>query len=102
MEKTSIEKHLEKLFCSRIKDDGGIAIKLVPISALGLPDRLVLRTEGRIDFVEFKDEGEELRPAQKKIRDYIIYLGFNYHLINSYTSLNDFFKEPTEVPDIWG
>lgn len=100
--KTSIEKDLEKLFCARIKDEGGLAIKLVPISAIGLSDRLVLRKGARIDFVEFKDEGQDLRPAQKAFAIKITRLGFNYHLIDSYTSLNAFFNRPSTISKIWG
>lgn len=100
--KTSIEKDLEKLFCTRIKDEGGLAIKLVPISAIGLPDRLALRKGGRVDFVEFKDEGCDLRPAQKACALKITRLGFNYHLIDSYTTLNAFFNGPATVSKVWG
>jgi hypothetical protein len=92
MEKTSIEKDLEKLFCSKVKDEGGLAIKLVNISTLGLPDRLVLQKGGRIDFVEFKDEGLNMRPVQKATALKLQQLGFKVHLINSYTTLNAFFE----------
>lgn len=99
---SSIEKNLEKLFCLRIVEEEGMAIKLVPISALGLPDRLVLRKGGRVCFVEFKDEGLPLRPNQERMRKRLVQLGFEYYLINSYTTLNAFFNRPAEISDIWG
>lgn len=91
-EKTSIEKDLEKQFCKKIKIEGGLAIKLVPWSVIGLPDRLVLRKGSRVDFAEFKDEGLQLRATQKKTAERLGKLGFKVHLINSYTSLNAFFE----------
>lgn len=90
--KTSIEKDLEKLFCKRILKEGGLAIKLVPWSIIGLPDRMALRKPGRVDFVEFKDEGLPLRATQIKTAERMEKLGFKVHLINSYTSLNAFFE----------
>lgn len=91
--KTSIEKDLEKMFCQRIKEDGGLAIKLMPVSVIGLPDRLILRKGGKIDFVEFKDEGLDMRPNQKAVALRLTRLGFRVHLVNSILTANAFFAE---------
>jgi len=57
------ESSLEQLFYSKVRQAGGIAIKLMPTHA-GVPDRLVLVPGGRSYLVELKTETGRLAPAQ--------------------------------------
>ena len=59
MRETSVERRLMK----KVKEAGGICVKMMPIVA-GLPDRLVLLPGGRIFLVETKAPKGEVRPAQ--------------------------------------
>ncbi len=97
MEKSSIEKDLEKSFCKELTREKGFAIKLKSISAIGLPDRLALRFGGNLDFVEFKDFGEKLRPAQKMVAKHLIRMGFRYYVVDSYETLNAYFEKTLDV-----
>ncbi len=54
MKESTVEDHL----LAEAKRLGGIAIKIAPLSAVGLPDRLVLLPGGRVGFLELKRPGK--------------------------------------------
>lgn len=58
------EAQLEALFFAKVKQAGGMAIKLMPTHA-GVPDRLVLMPGGRMFLVELKTETGKVREIQK-------------------------------------
>ena len=58
-----LESRLEARFRDKVKELGGLAIKVLPAVA-GYPDRLVVWPGGQIEFVELKREGEKPRPVQ--------------------------------------
>jgi hypothetical protein len=57
---TAVEKRLIK----RVKDAGGVCMKVMPVVA-GYPDRLVLLPEGRLFLIETKAPNGRLRPMQE-------------------------------------
>lgn len=60
------EAAIEKRLVARTRELGGIALKLAPHSAAGVPDRLVLLPGGRIVFVECKrPSGGRVSAAQR-------------------------------------
>ena len=61
-----LEKHIEQKLVKKVKDKGGLALKLVSPSLDGLPDRLLLFSKGKIAFAELKAPGKKLRPLQEK------------------------------------
>ncbi len=76
------ESEIEKRLVNKVKDDGGLALKLVSASNNGYPDRLVLIAIGHIAFVEVKVKGAKPRALQikrhKKLRD----LGFKVYILD--------------------
>ncbi len=56
MKEAAVEQYLRE----RVRDLGGLAIKIVPASAVGLPDRVVL-LDGQCWWVEVKRPGEKPR-----------------------------------------
>lgn len=85
------ESKVEKKFCDKVKDKGGMAYKFVSPGHIGVPDRLVLYPvppERRrliaehVYFVEVKAPGKKPRPSQvrehKRLRD----MGFNVEVID--------------------
>lgn len=70
------EKEIEKKLVKRTKDLGGLALKIVSPGFDGMPDRLVLLSNGKIAFVEVKAPGKTLRPLQEKRKRQLEALGF--------------------------
>ena len=59
-----IEKQIENKLTMAVKNNGGIALKLVCPSFAGMPDRLILLPDGHIGFAELKAPGKKPRPLQ--------------------------------------
>lgn len=58
-----LEARLEAVFRSRVRQMGGMMIKLAP-TVKGIPDRLVMLPGGRLYLVELKTSTGRLSPAQ--------------------------------------
>ena len=72
MREASIETYLR----GRVKDAGGLCIKLSPASYVGIPDRLVVLPGGWIVFVEVKKpNGGQIGKLQHWWRARLIELG---------------------------
>lgn len=83
------ESTVERYLVSKVKEMGGMAIKLNPIGMAGLPDRLVLLPGAKIIFVEVKRPGEKPRPIQTHIHNQLRLLGFRVEVVDN----NDKIKE---------
>lgn len=86
------EKLLEANLRQAVKTRRGECIKFLP-SLVGLPDRIVLMPHGRLWFVELKTTGEKPKPLQRWWRDRLRALGFEWRLIDTKESLNQFIQE---------
>lgn len=84
------EKLLESKLVKMVKDAGGLAVKLVAVSFVGLPDRLVLLPGGRVCFAEIKTTGQKLRPTQVAVKGILEKMGFTYYVIDCNTDLEQF------------
>jgi hypothetical protein len=76
------EKTIEATLAKKVKGMGGIALKISSANYDGLPDRLVLLTDGRLAFVELKAPGKKLRPLQEKRKRQLEALGFSVFVID--------------------
>ena len=70
------EKTIEAKLVKAVKSMGGIALKMSSANYDGMPDRLVLLTDGRLAFIELKFPGKKLRPLQEKRKRQLEALGF--------------------------
>ena len=68
------ESRLESFFQQRVRNLGGIAVKIAPTLA-GIPDRLVLLPGGGMYLVELKTTAGPLRPIQRHLHTRIEELG---------------------------
>lgn len=50
----TLESSIEKYFKTQCEKRGWLCLKIVSPSRRGLPDRLVIRPGGKVDFVEIK------------------------------------------------
>ena len=78
LKETSIEKALIK----KVKDMGGLAIKLTSPSMVGLPDRIILMPKEKIGFVELKAKGKKPRSIQLKRINKLRTLGFKVFVLD--------------------
>ena len=70
------EKTIEAKLVKAVKSMGGIALKISSANYDGMPDRLVLLTDGKLAFIELKAPGKKLRPLQEKRKRQLEALGF--------------------------
>ena len=89
------EAKVEAYLCERVKELGGLCIKLNPAWYVGIPDRMVLLPGGRIGFAELKrPKGGRLSVKQKAWQHMLANeLGFtcwmirDKHLVDLFLSL---------------
>lgn len=86
-----LERAVEEHLVGRVRAAGGLALKLVSPSLIGLPDRLVLLPGGEAFFVELKRPGGKTRPIQDRVIGMIRRLGFRVHVVDSKEGVNALF-----------
>ena len=70
------ENYIEQTFIKAVADSGGVAFKFTSQTMNGVPDRLVLLSQGKCAFVELKAPGKQMRLLQRKRRLQLESLGF--------------------------
>lgn len=70
------EADIEKKVKKWCEDHGYLFIKMSALSAVGFPDRMVLK-DGRVMFLELKAPGKKPRPAQQEWRSRLHRCGFS-------------------------
>ena len=76
------EKVIEQKLVSKVKAAGGICPKLVCPGMAGMPDRLVLLSDGKVGFVEVKAPGQKPRPLQLKRHEQLRQLGYQVFVLD--------------------
>lgn len=92
-EKKDSEKTLERSLVEKIRQHGGICLKLQGNMYAGMPDRLILLSEGRVIFVELKSEGIKPRKLQLVRHEELRALGFKVFVIDTQEKLIQFLNE---------
>ena len=87
------EKTIEATLAKKVKSMGGIALKISSANYDGMPDRLVLLTDGRLAFVELKAPGKKLRPLQEKRKRQLEALGFSVFVIDGIEQIGGILDE---------
>jgi hypothetical protein len=76
------EASVEAYLRARVRDAGGLCIKLWPAGYVGIPDRLVVLPGGRVAFVEVKKpRGGVIGKAQFMWRDRLRELGVAHYFV---------------------
>ena len=86
------EKDIERLLVRKIKDNGGMCIKLISDYINGLPDRMCLLPGGRIVFVELKSTGQKPRKIQLYMHGVLRGLGFRVEVIDTLAGVENFIE----------
>ena len=92
-EKKDSEKTLERALVEKIRQRGGICLKLQGNMYAGMPDRLILLPGGIAIFVELKSEGINPRKLQLIRHEELRALGFKVFVIDTHEKLTQFLNE---------
>lgn len=92
-EKKDSEKALERSLVGKIRQRGGICLKLQGNMYAGMPDRLILLPGGHVVFVELKSEGIKPRKLQLIRHEELRALGFKVFVIDTHEKLTQFLDE---------
>lgn len=87
------EKVIEKHLSLKVKNAGGLCIKLLCDQFTGLPDRMCLFPNGRIVFVELKSSGKKPTRIQTIVQGKIRDLGFRVEVIDNIDGVNNLISE---------
>ena len=79
---TPLEREVERALVGMVKRHGGLCLKWVCPGWSGVPDRIVLLSQGRLVFVETKrPKGDKPRKLQKWWHDKLRELGFSVWVV---------------------
>jgi hypothetical protein len=87
------EKIIERKLIQAVKAMGGVAPKFVSPGFDGMPDRIILLSDGKIGFVEVKRHGEKLRPLQKSRHGMLRRLGFQVYVLDNTERMGEIINE---------
>lgn len=87
------ESALESKLVREVKNIGGLALKWTSPGQRGVPDRLILLPEGRVEFVEMKAPGKPLEPLQERWARILSEMGFGVRKIDSEAEIAEFIRE---------
>lgn len=100
MRNTEREKVLEMYLSRHVRLElGGLSIKLVSPSLVGLPDRMLLLGGGRVVFVELKKEGKKPSKIQTFVQKKLSSLGFDVRTIDSKEQVQQLIKDYGHRPE---
>lgn len=87
------ERYIELKLRTEVKAHGGMALKFVSPGMVGVPDRIVLTSDGKVYFVELKAPGKTLSPKQAKMAALLGKLGHKVRVIDSMEGIKEFIHE---------
>ena len=87
------EVRMEKRLNKKVKEHGGLALKLVSPGFAGMPDRLVLFNGSKVAFAELKAPAKKLRLLQQKRKKQLERLGFKVYKVDSYEAVDRLVEE---------
>ena len=61
-----LEKQIEAKVCDYAKERGLLVYKFTSPARMAVPDRMFIRPDGKVFFIEFKREGMRPTPAQDR------------------------------------
>lgn len=88
-----MEKNIEQKLVAQVKKRGGLCPKFISPGFDGVPDRLVLLSQGRIAFVELKAPGKKLRPLQVRRKRQLEQLGFLVYTVDNVDQIKEVLDE---------
>lgn len=85
-----LESKLEGKLTNGIKRLGGRALKIHSAWFTGLPDRLIIVPNFPMEFVEMKAPGEDLKPRQKVVHEWLKKMGVIVSVIDTAEKVSEY------------
>lgn len=93
------EKQIEQKLVTETRKKGGLAVKFVPPSFSGMPDRLVLLPHGVMGFVEVKAPGKKPRLLQVSRHAMLREMGFQVFVLDAMEDIPGLLQKIMEEGD---
>jgi hypothetical protein len=88
------ESKIERYAVKRVKEIGGMCIKITSPGLVGMPDRLILLPDGAAFFAELKATHGRLSPAQHRRHAELRKVGQEVEVWNSIEKIDEVFGVP--------
>ena len=85
------EQGVERYLCRRVKERRGMCIKLTGYN--GIPDRLVVTSDGRCIFVEMKVDVGRVAPIQSAIHYKLRLMHQSVYVLWDYKQVDEFIEK---------
>ena len=86
----ALERNIERKLVSGVKAMGGIAYKWVSPGNTGVPDRIVIFPDGKIEFVELKTETNKPTPLQTAQMKRLQHMNCVVYVLRGETAVNEY------------
>lgn len=88
-----MEKDIESYLNKKVRQAGGLSVKLAGTGMAGIPDRLILGPKGEVAFVECKAPKQKPRGLQVKIMSRLKKMHHKVFVVDSHESVDNCLKE---------
>lgn len=86
----ALERNIERKLVRGVKAMGGIAYKWVSPGNTGVPDRIVIFPDGKIEFVELKTETNKPTPLQTAQMKRLQHMNCVVYVLRGETAVNEY------------
>lgn len=86
----ALERNIERKLVRGVKAMGGIAYKWVSPGNTGVPDRIVIFPDGKIEFVELKTETNKPTPIQTAQMKRLQHMNCVVYVLRGETAVNEY------------
>ena len=86
----ALERDIERKLVRGVKAMGGIAYKWVSPGNTGVPDRIVIFPDGKIEFVELKTETNKPTPLQTAQMKRLQHMNCVVYVLRGETAVNEY------------
>ncbi|MEG0988695.1 MAG: VRR-NUC domain-containing protein [Clostridium sp.] len=91
-----LEKDIESWLNKQVEQIGGLAFKFVSPGNPGVPDRIYILPNGKVWFVELKQQFGRIAGIQKWQRQRLLEMGCNYCLVRGMEGAKDLVRQLKE------
>ena len=84
---------IESSLVDKIKVNRGLCLKFTYPSMTGIPDRIILLPKGKIEIIETKRPGGEVKPIQKKRIRKFKKLNFKVYVLDFKENIDEIIKK---------